>query len=696
MGPANTKQVIASVLGKVPYWSRSYARQYPGHLGLNFVNLKDFLEDRTAITTDPLLQATFERAKALGYKRSPDSRSKASMSRAFNVVGDDEGDEEERCFLCDGPLHSVFECRVFLNYDEKTRFKKLYKARCLNCGEKHASWDCGDERRCKDKSCPILTKHSPKLHGGFRKWNEAKQKNDNNHRANDERNHNNHRANDERNYNDHRANDERNHNDHRANDERNYDDGHSDRGAHDTSNNRSHATSGRGVGRGRGGYSRDQPVFTRSVGRGGIGGYNTFGGNRAHLAQADQTTSADQMASADQITTEAQVHKASSVNSGTLLNVVPIIIRGAHGKRVSTFCHLDPCADTNFITEPLKKMLSLHGRKVQQPLTTALGRGRIDTELVDADILDFPRGTRMLATTQFHVVPPDHLNFARIPSITGDLKRTFPRLGFDVEIKAVSVLIGVQADTLHLHRVTESNVSSDGRFILQQTPLGCTIIGVSGDLSTQARSVNLVRTLRDDEPPYNQTNLFRQPENFSSSCHNNNNVPDTGQPLQPSPAIAGSSLTTRRRSLRDAQQLYPRPREQTQRAPCLAHWRPSVLAHFGSNRQHARLLFSNSENSFSRNKMAERDHIEEEMRRQRLMPQPYRTVPATDGESEARLRRLREEKARKTAEIERLRAENERMAQVTKRYNDECDRLEKEIEEFTRRHHLPPPDGKKE
>ena len=73
MGPANTKQVIASVLGKLPYWSRSYARQYPGHLGLNFVNLKDFLEDRTAITTDPLLQATFERAKALGYKRSPDS-----------------------------------------------------------------------------------------------------------------------------------------------------------------------------------------------------------------------------------------------------------------------------------------------------------------------------------------------------------------------------------------------------------------------------------------------------------------------------------------------------------------------------------------------------------------------------------------------------------------------------------------------
>ena len=41
------------------------------------------------------------------------------MSRAFNVVNDDgEEDEEERCFLCDGPLHSVLKCKVFLNYDE--------------------------------------------------------------------------------------------------------------------------------------------------------------------------------------------------------------------------------------------------------------------------------------------------------------------------------------------------------------------------------------------------------------------------------------------------------------------------------------------------------------------------------------------------------------------------------------------------
>ena len=94
--------------------------------------------------------------------------------------------------------------------------------------------------------------------------------------------------------------------------------------------------------------------------------------------------------------------------------------------------------------------------------------------------------------------------------------------------------------------------------------------------------------------------------------------------------------------------------------------------------------------------MAKKDQVEEDMRRLRLMSQPNRTVPATDGDIEARLRRLREEKARKTAEIERLRVENERMAQVTKQYNDQCERLEKEIEEYTRKHLPPPPDGKKE
>jgi len=36
------------------------------------------------------------------------------------------------------------------------------------------------------------------------------------------------------------------------------------------------------------------------------------------------------------------------------------------------------------------------------------------------------------------------------------------------------------------------------------------------------------------------------------------------------------------------------------------------------------------------------------------------------------------------------------MAQVTKQYNDQCKRLEKEIEEYTRKHLPPPPDGKKE
>ena len=93
---------------------------------------------------------------------------------------------------------------------------------------------------------------------------------------------------------------------------------------------------------------------------------------------------------------------------------------------------------------------------MQQSLTTALGRGRIDTELVAADILDFPRGTHMLATTQFHVVPPDRLNFARIPSTTGDLKRTFPdfqrELDFNVEIKAVSVLDTLEEDiSFYMH-----------------------------------------------------------------------------------------------------------------------------------------------------------------------------------------------------------------------------------------------------
>ena len=54
-------------------------------------------------------------------------------------------------------------------------------------------------------------------------------------------------------------------------------------------------------------------------------------------------------------------------------------------------------------------------------------------------------------------------------------------------------------------------------------------------------------------------------------------------------------------------------------------------------------------------------------------------------------------KSQKVAgKIEHLRAENERMAQVTKQYNDQCERLEKEIEEFTRKHLPPPPDGKKE
>ena len=160
-----------------------------------------------------------------------------------------------------------------------------------------------------------------------------------------------------------------------------------------------------------------------------------------------------------------------------------------------------------------------------------------------------------------------------------------------------------------MHRVIESHVSSDGRLILQQTPLGCTIIGVSGDRSTRARYVNLVRTLRENKPSYNKTNTLRQHEDRSSSYHNNNNrICDTGQPLQSSPAFAGSLLTTRRRSLRDAQQLYPRPRERTQRAFYFTRRRPSVLAHFSSDRQNARLLLSNLELGFPHNKMDEEIH----------------------------------------------------------------------------------------
>ena len=88
------------------------------------------------------------------------------------------------------------------------------------------------------------------------------------------------------------------------------------------------------------------------------------------------------------------------------------------------------------------------------------------------------------------------------------------------------------------------------------------------------------------------------------------------------------------------------------------------------------------------------NNIEEEIRRLRLASQPRRTDSAADDDIEERIRRLREEKARKTAMIERLREENKRMAEKTKYYNDQCERLAKEIEEFNRKH-LPPPHGDK-
>ena len=257
----------------------------------------------------------------------------------------------------------------------------------------------------------------------------------------------------------------------------------------------------------------------------------------------------------------------------------------------------------------------------------------------------------MLATTQFHVVPPDHLNFARIPSTTGDLKRTFPdfrrELDFNVKIKAISVLIGVQEDTVHLHRVIESNVSSGGRLILQQTPLRCTIIGASGDRSTRARYVNLVRTLRDDEPSYDKTNTLRQHEDRSSSYHNNNKVCDTGQPLQSSPAFAGSLLTTRRRSLRDALQLYPRPHERTQRAFSSARQCPSVLTHYSSDRQDARSLLSNLELGFPHNKMDEEIRgIEREIKRLHLASQRRRMKSVANDDIEERILSLKQDHAR--------------------------------------------------
>ena len=212
-------------------------------------------------------------------------------------------------------------------------------------------------------------------------------------------------------------------------------------------------------------------------------------------------------------------------------------------------------------------------------MTTALGQGRIDTEVVDADILDFPRGTCMLATTQFHVVPPASLNSARIPSTTGDLVRMFPDfkrdLDFDVEIKAVSVLIGVQKDTVHLHRVIESHVSSDGRLLLQRTPLGCAITGVSEDPSSHTRHVNLIQTLQDDESSNEKVSAPLQLEDRPSS-YNDNKACDTGQRPQSSPAFAGSSLPARRLTVDAALRAAPLSCTPTFTSRCYEHSRISL------------------------------------------------------------------------------------------------------------------------
>ena len=69
--------------------------------------------------------------------------------------------------------------------------------------------------------------------------------------------------------------------------------------------------------------------------------------------------------------------------------------------------------------------------------------------------------------------------------------------------------------------MTESNVSSDGRLILQQTPLGCTIVGVSEDSAERARYVNLIQTLREDKSLNEKVNAFWRLEDCPS-LHDNN------------------------------------------------------------------------------------------------------------------------------------------------------------------------------
>jgi len=283
-----------------------------------------------------------------------------------------------------------------------------------------------------------------------------------------------------------------------------------------------------------------------------------------------------------------------------------------------------------------------------------------------------------------------------------DFKR---ELDFDVEIKAVSVLIGVQEDTVHLHRVIESHVSSDGRLILQQTPLGCTIIGVSGDRSTQARYVNLIRTLRDDEMSYDKTNALRQHEDCSSSYDNNNKACDTGQPPQSSPAFAGPLLTTRRRSLRDTLQLHPRPHERTLRAFRFARQCPSVFAHFSSSRDDAQLLLSNLETyelgfSYNMDEEIDLDDIKEEIQRLHLASQASGMDSATERDIDERLRRLdrilREESARQDETLERLRADQQRTLERTRRYQEASTNLMQVfVEAYNRVHPPPPPDDKK-